>query len=155
MVDPAHTHDAAAIQVELFGEWQTTAYQPPAAQDGAVPRNAFGNWELWGGDARFLPAGCAHLSAPYIAGTARDCGVDCVEAVVGFDWTGGRSLPRKDGVIVCSTDAERVLAAHAERTRERDAAKQQKIDDAVLKLWRELVARAEKLRQVLAEHGAS
>ena len=35
-----------AKQVELFGEWQTTLYQPPDIIDGIVPRNQYGNIEV-------------------------------------------------------------------------------------------------------------
>ena len=33
--------------LELFGRWQTEKYIPPPAEDGKVPRNEYGNVELF------------------------------------------------------------------------------------------------------------
>ena len=35
------------IPQELFGIWQTNDFEPPVAKDGLVPRNAYGNVELF------------------------------------------------------------------------------------------------------------
>ncbi|KAL7673892.1 hypothetical protein ACOME3_000172 [Neoechinorhynchus agilis] len=43
----------------LFGEWQTEPYQPPIAQDGIVPKNAFGNVDMF--KPEMLPLNCVHL----------------------------------------------------------------------------------------------
>jgi hypothetical protein len=37
---------------------------------GVVPRNAHGNYELWDGDARLLPAGAEWLRLPKVKGAA-------------------------------------------------------------------------------------
>jgi xeroderma pigmentosum group C-complementing protein len=33
--------------LDLFGFWQTKEYEPPIAENGRVPRNEFGNVELF------------------------------------------------------------------------------------------------------------
>lgn len=35
------------VPQELFGMWQTKDFEPPVAVDGMVPRNAYGNVELF------------------------------------------------------------------------------------------------------------
>ena len=45
--------------LELFGHWQTEDYVPPTAEDGLVPRNAYGNVELF--KPCMLPKGTVHL----------------------------------------------------------------------------------------------
>lgn len=47
------------VPSELFGEWQTEDFIPPIAQDGKVPRNEWGNVELF--TEKLLPQGCVHL----------------------------------------------------------------------------------------------
>jgi hypothetical protein len=47
--------------VSLFGEWQTEPFTPPPYNGGPLPLNAHGNFELWRGDTRFLPAGLVYL----------------------------------------------------------------------------------------------
>jgi Rad4 beta-hairpin domain 1 len=44
------------IPQELFGIWQTKDFEPPVAKDGIVPRNAYGNVELF--KVMFLTINC-------------------------------------------------------------------------------------------------
>jgi len=46
--------------LELFGEWQTTEYVPPEAKDGIVPRNEYGNVDLF--KKCMLPKGTVHIN---------------------------------------------------------------------------------------------
>lgn len=69
--------------LEVFGEWQTDPYKPPVIVDGKIPRNRFGNVELFHPD--MLPIGGVHLKLPGLNRIAQELGVDCVPAVVGFD----------------------------------------------------------------------
>ena len=66
---------------ELFGEWQTEAWAPPAVVDGRVPVNAHGNWELW--TPAHLPEGAAHLDAPRAAEVAAALGIHYARAFLG------------------------------------------------------------------------
>ena len=45
--------------LEVFGKWQTELYIPPPAKDGKVPRNEYGNVELF--KPWMLPKGTVHL----------------------------------------------------------------------------------------------
>lgn len=45
--------------LELFGLWQVEDYVPPKAENGKVPRNAFGNVELF--KPSMLPKGTVYL----------------------------------------------------------------------------------------------
>lgn len=49
--------------LELFGEWQTTDYVPPEAKDGIVPRNEYGNVDLF--KQCMLPKGTVHINRKY------------------------------------------------------------------------------------------
>jgi xeroderma pigmentosum group C-complementing protein len=46
--------------LELFGKWQTTPYIPPEAKDGKVPRNEYGNVDLF--KKCMLPKGTVHIN---------------------------------------------------------------------------------------------
>jgi len=50
-----------ALPLEIFGPWQTEDYVPPAAKDGKVPRNEYGNVELF--KPCMLPEGTVHLKS--------------------------------------------------------------------------------------------
>jgi hypothetical protein len=46
------------VDQELFGEWQTEPFVPPALlPNGGIPRNRFGNLEVF--HSAMLPSGCA------------------------------------------------------------------------------------------------
>lgn len=47
--------------IHLFARWQTEEFKPPAAIDGIVPKNKYGNIEVWDGDGDFLPIGTVHI----------------------------------------------------------------------------------------------
>ena len=44
----------------VFGRWQTAEYVPPRASGGKVPRNEYGNVELF--KPSMLPGGTVHLN---------------------------------------------------------------------------------------------
>lgn len=50
--------------LELFGVWQTQPYEPPTAENGLVPRNAYGNVELF--KPEMLPKKTVHLQRKYL-----------------------------------------------------------------------------------------
>jgi xeroderma pigmentosum group C-complementing protein len=47
--------------LEIFGPWQVDDYVPPPAVDGKVPRNEYGNVELF--KPTMLPKGTVHLAS--------------------------------------------------------------------------------------------
>ncbi|KAM5279833.1 DNA repair protein complementing XP-C cells [Ctenodactylus gundi] len=93
----------------LFGRWQTEEYQPPVAVDGKVPRNEFGNVYLF--LPSMMPVGCVQLHLPNLHRVARRLGIDCAQAVTGFDFHGGYSHPVTDGYVVCEEFRDVLLAA--------------------------------------------
>ena len=72
----------------LYGLWQTKEYDPPEAKDGIVPRNQFGNVDLY--LPRMLPKGCVYIPGKGHTRVARKLGIDAAEAVTGFEFHGGR-----------------------------------------------------------------
>uniref|UniRef100_A0A170WRB9 Dna repair protein complementing xp-c cell n=1 Tax=Triatoma infestans TaxID=30076 RepID=A0A170WRB9_TRIIF len=63
---------------------------PATAVDGKVPRNDFGNVELY--KPSMIPKGTVHLQLPGLMRIARKMDIDCAPAVVGWEFRGhGRS----------------------------------------------------------------
>lgn len=86
--------------LELFGEWQTTEYEPPEAKDGIVPRNEFGSVDLF--QKSMLPKGTVHINLPGLNRIARKLNIDCAVAVVGFNFGCRGALPAMEGYVVCA-----------------------------------------------------
>lgn len=49
--------------LEIFGPWQVQDYEPPTAENGIVPRNAYGNVELF--KDCMLPKGTALIKCKW------------------------------------------------------------------------------------------
>ncbi|KAI0769954.1 hypothetical protein C8Q74DRAFT_1272317 [Fomes fomentarius] len=64
----------------LYAEHQTELYKPPPVVGGKVPKNDFGNIDLY--VPSMLPAGAAHIPYKGTAKIARQLGFDYAEAVV-------------------------------------------------------------------------
>jgi hypothetical protein len=95
---------------ELYAEWQTEPFKPKVAANGIVPKNSFGNVELF--HPSMLPIGCVHLPYNGIHKIAAKLEVDWATAIVGFKFHGGRASPRSLGIVVCEEYSEQVMEAY-------------------------------------------
>uniref|UniRef100_T1L5L6 Rad4 beta-hairpin domain-containing protein n=1 Tax=Tetranychus urticae TaxID=32264 RepID=T1L5L6_TETUR len=127
------------LPLELFGEWQTDPYIPPEAKDGKVPRNQYGNVELF--QPCMLPKGTVYLQLPGLIRIANKLKIDCAPAVVGFDnCSGGAGVhPVFEGFVVCEEFADTLKAAWEEEQmniRKRELEKREK---RIYGNWKKLI----------------
>eukprot|EP01031_Cornospumella_fuschlensis_P036450 gene36450-44217_t len=104
---------AAEEEVGLYGEWQTDVLQIPPVSDGLIPRNQYGNWEVWAGEQRFVPRGAVYLQNPLTSKVCGALGIQCVPVVVGFESRAGAggAVPTVRGALVLQEHWELVEAA--------------------------------------------
>lgn len=76
---------------QCFGMWQTEKYMPAPVFNGKIPRNEYGNLELF--KPWMLPPGGVHLRLPGLNRIAKKMNMDCVPAMVGWDQHSGFSHP--------------------------------------------------------------
>ena len=122
---------------ELFGKWQTEKYIPPAAKNGKVPRNEYGNVELF--KPWMLPKGTIHIPIQGVNRVAKKLNIDCAPAMVGWEFTNGFMRPVYDGYVVCEEVNEFIMDAWNQEMDEqmkKDASKKEK---RVLDNWTKLV----------------
>lgn len=91
--------DDDRLQQPLYGEWQTVPYAPPVAKDGVVPRNKYGNVDLY--LPSMLPAGCVWIANGEAWKAAKELGVDYAAACVRFAFSGRFAVPNLRGIVVC------------------------------------------------------
>lgn len=138
------------LPLELFGSWQTEPYDPPAAKDGKVPRNCYGNVDMY--QPEMLPKGCAWLKLPGLPRVANKLGIDCAAAVVGFDnhcGGGYGAHPVMDGFIVCEEHADTLRIAWEEQQENGRRREEEKRTKRIWDNWKRLLKAAmirEKLR---------
>ncbi|GJQ66153.1 hypothetical protein Trydic_g4215 [Trypoxylus dichotomus] len=123
--------------LEIFGKWQVEDYVPPTAENGVVPRNAYGNVELF--KPSMLPKGTVHLQLPGLNKIARKMNIDCAPAIIGFDFHGGWSHPTYDGFIVCEEFSEQLIAGWYQEQEESEKRAQEKLEKRVYENWRRLI----------------
>ena len=123
--------------LELFGAWQTELFVPPRAVDGKVPRNEYGNVELF--KPWMLPPGTVHIPINGMKTVIRKCGIDAAPAMVGWDFSGGGAHPVYDGVVVCQENADALMDAWNQEQEIQAKRAEEKREKRVLDNWKKLV----------------
>lgn len=125
------------LPLEIFGIWQTEKYIPPPAKNGKVPRNEYGNVELY--QPCMLPAGTVHLKLPGLVRIARKLNIDCAPAMIGFDGNWGNTHPVFDGVVVCEEFCEILIAAWEEDKEIQEQKDREKKEKKIYDNWKRLI----------------
>ncbi|XP_022829409.1 DNA repair protein complementing XP-C cells homolog [Spodoptera litura] len=123
--------------LEIFGPWQVQDYEPPTAENGIVPRNAYGNVELF--KDCMLPKGTVLIKLPNLMRVAKKLNIDCAPAMTGFDYNGGYSHPVYDGFVVCKEFEEIITEAWLKDQEEQERKEIQKIETRVYGNWKRLI----------------
>jgi hypothetical protein len=122
--------------------------QVPAVDNGVIPRNEYGNIEVWEGDPRLVPQGAALVTLPHAAKCATTLGIQHVPALFGFEQRGMSKYPVIGGVVVLQTDESLLIEAAVSFAEEREDRLIAKREAIILKRWENLV-RAAVLREEL------
>jgi len=150
--DEDETGAAAQAATALYAESQTDLYVPPPVLRGRVPRNAFGNLDVY--VPSMIPAGGVHVRAPEAARAARrvaGSGVDAADAVVGFEFRGRRGTAVVQGVVVAREHRDAVEAAVREIRREEVRRRVEREGKEAVRLWRKFV-KGLRIRQRIMAH---
>jgi len=136
--------------LELFGKWQTELYVPPPAENGKVPRNEYGNVELF--KPWMLPIGCVHLPINTLRGTAKRLNIDAAPAMVGWDFSGGGSHPVYDGYVVVEERAEELMDAWNKDQADKEQRQKEKKEARVLGNWRRMIKGLMTIKRIQAKY---
>ncbi|CAG9563066.1 unnamed protein product [Danaus chrysippus] len=123
--------------LEIFGPWQTQDYEPPTAENGIVPRNPYGNVELF--KKCMLPKGTVHINLPGLQRVAKKLNIDCAPALTGFDCNGGYVHPVYEGFVVCEEFEKVLTEAWLQDQEELERKEQEKIETRVYGNWKRLI----------------
>ena len=124
--------------LSCYGEWQTYAWEPPPVENGKIPVNSHGNWEVW--TNAHVPRGAVHIDVPRVDQTAGLLGIPFVRAVVGFKLQpGGKYAPEFGGILVTSASKELICDAHEAMEQERAAMRMKRSVMAIHARWRRLI----------------
>ncbi|OQV03241.1 Rad4 beta-hairpin domain-containing protein [Cladophialophora immunda] len=90
--------DEAQEGMALYAEFQTSLYEPPPVVDEKIPRNAYGNLDVY--VPSMIPAGAVHIRHPLASAAARVLEINYADAVTGFQFKGRQGTAVIDGVVV-------------------------------------------------------
>lgn len=118
----------------LYIESQTEVYIPPPIINGRVPRNTYGNLDIY--VPSMVPAGGCHIPFEEAKRAALLIQVDYAEAVTGFKFQGRRGTPIVNGVIVATEYREAILALIEGFRDERRKAEDEMKSLVALRMWK-------------------
>ncbi|KAF8626005.1 hypothetical protein AX17_006728 [Amanita inopinata Kibby_2008] len=121
----------------LYSRLQTEPYVPDPVVNGKVPKNNFGNIDLY--VPSMLPRGAVHVPFKGVAKVARKLGFDYAEAVTGFEFKKRRAFPVIEGIVVAQEHESTLLEAFWESERAAEEKAQAKRIERVIKRWTRLI----------------
>jgi len=126
--------DDENIGTPMYAGFQTTQYTAPPVVRGIVPRNAYGNLDIY--VPSMVPPGGVHIVHPDTAQAAKLLGIHYADAVTGFEFRGQHGTAVIKGAVVASEYQEAVQevirAYEVERAEEEEAHR----SSNALKMWR-------------------
>lgn len=137
----------------VYAEWQTELYIPEPVVDGKVPKNDFGNINLF--VPTMLPRGAAHLPFQGIAKITRQLQIDYAPAVTGFEFRKGHANPIITGVVVAVEHEDLVLSAYWESARAADQAEKAKRYERVIQRWTRLIQGLRLRKRLMEDYGTT
>ena len=118
----------------LYAPWQTILYTAPAIVHGRIPKNVYGNLDVY--VPSMVPRGGAHIQHPETARAARIIGIDYADAVTGFSFRGRHGTAVTNGAVVAAEYREAVEEVIKAFEDERAQAEQEKRSLAARTLWK-------------------
>ncbi|KZF21012.1 Rad4-domain-containing protein [Xylona heveae TC161] len=120
--------------VGLYAEFQTTLYEPPPIVNGRVPKNAFGNLDVY--VPTMVPKGGFHIADSEAARAASIVGVDYADAVTGFEFRGRQGTAVVRGIIA-PAEYQEAIEAVIQGLRDEQAAAEEALRSAeAVRMWK-------------------
>lgn len=135
----------------LYSYDQTEWIIPPPIEGGVIPKNEYGNIDLF--VEHMCPAGAVHV--PY-RGAGRVCkrlGVDYAEAVVDFEFGHRMAVPVIQGVVVAEEHHDRVMEELAKDEAERSRKEDEKRRKVAMGTWRKFMMGLRIVERIKADYG--
>ncbi|RFU27403.1 hypothetical protein B7463_g8935, partial [Scytalidium lignicola] len=118
----------------LYTMEQTELYVPPPIVNGRVPKNSYGNLDIY--VPTMVPKGGVHLPYPDASRAARVLGIDYADALTGFEFKGRHGTAILKGVIVAEEYREALEAVVRGFQDDEERAKEEMHTLAVFRMWK-------------------
>lgn len=132
--DDMDAEDDDNLGTALYAPYQTTLYAAPSVMNSRIPRNVYGNIDVY--VPSMIPRGGAHILHPETARAARIIGIDYADAVTGFSFRGRHGSAITNGAVVAAEYREAVEEVIKAFEDERAQAEEERRTLAALKTWK-------------------
>lgn len=139
-------------EIALYAYFQTELYQPPPVIEGKVPKNAYGNLDIY--VPSMVPPGGIHIRHLDAAYAARVLGIDYADAVTGFNFKGRHGTAIIQGVVVAAEYLEAVQEVLNCIEEEKLRNKREERTAQVLRTWKHFLLKfriAERVKSYAVE----
>ncbi|KAK5117874.1 hypothetical protein LTR85_008648 [Meristemomyces frigidus] len=149
-MEDAQRETGEKLKQGLYAEDQTDWIIPSPIKDGAIPKNAFGNMDVY--VPTMVPRGAIHLPLKGSAKLCRRLEIDYAEACTGFEFGKQRAVPVLTGVVVA--DEHELLVRDAWRAEQKEIKRKEdtKRTAAALHLWRKMLLGLRVLERMRVEY---
>jgi xeroderma pigmentosum group C-complementing protein len=146
-LDDVDTDEPPATALYAFN--QTSLYVPPPVVNGRIPKNAFGNLDIY--VPSMVPPGGCHIRHALAKNAARLLGIDYADAVTGFQFKGRHGTAITSGVVVAEEyrEAMEAVIEGFQYQQENEEARLYSLE--CLKLWRRFLAGL-RIKERLSEY---
>ncbi|KAL4997897.1 hypothetical protein BDV10DRAFT_194732 [Aspergillus recurvatus] len=124
-------------ETALYAFFQTELYKPPPVVQGRIPKNAFGNLDVY--VPSMVPPSGVHIRHLDAARAARILGIDYADAVTGFSFKGRHGTAIIQGVVVADEYQEAVEEVLKVLEEEKLRNEQEERAVEVLRAWKQLL----------------
>ncbi|KAF4504614.1 hypothetical protein G6O67_008044 [Ophiocordyceps sinensis] len=131
----AEAEDQAGTPV--YRHDQTEAYEPAPVRNGRVPKNKFGNIEVY--VPSMIPRGAVHIVHEHAVRAALTLGIDYAPALTGFQFRGRQGTAVLHGIVVAAEFDEAVRAVVVGLGDAEQEAADERRRLGVLVMWRRLL----------------
>lgn len=135
----------------LYSHDQTDWIIPPPIQNGVIPKNQYGNIDLF--VEHMLPEGAAHVPYRSAIRVCRRLEIDFAEAVVDFEFGHRMAVPVIQGVVIPEEHYDHVMEEVAKEEAEKARKEDEKRRKVVLGAWRKLLMGMRIAERVRREYG--
>ncbi|KAG8214342.1 hypothetical protein J3R82DRAFT_9308 [Butyriboletus roseoflavus] len=132
-----HAGGDEEVMQGLYGLSQTEVYTPEPIKDGKIPKNEFGNIDLY--VPSMLPQGAVHIPFKGAAKIAKKLGFDYAEAVTGFEFRKRRAMPVIQGIVLAAENENVIVEACLEAEQYAEERARVKRLEHACKRWTRLV----------------
>ncbi|GKZ62470.1 hypothetical protein AnigIFM49718_009888 [Aspergillus niger] len=144
--------DDSISETPLYAYYQTQVYQPPPVVGGRIPKNMYGNLDVY--VPSMVPPGGVHIAHPDARQAAKILAIDYADAVTGFSFKGRHGTAILQGVVVATEFREALEEVLNGLEGEKLQAELDKKSAETLQAWKHLMLKlriAERVKGYVVE----